>query len=431
MIESELTRRRLLKMAGTAGAAYLSGSAVGNAASSDSLVYIGWSHTEAGSKPFLDSTFKQFRMLNEGVALETIGVPFNQMETTLLLRKRSNQKTDVGQLAERWLPGFASAGGMFDVDEVFGKEFVDATYHPSALAMTLVNGRRYALPWAIGSVGLVGHAKVLADAGVSEMPVLIDAFLDALRKVKKDKPSSSPMGFSTKNPALTQFEAQLFFWTFGGSLFSDDGEVVVDSNENRQALTLLADMVKEGLILPGNDRFDIRRLFAQEQVAFYPDPPLARAFARAQSGQGKAYDHNVIPVAMPVVAADRLPVCIQWGHLLGMFDYGGAKASPDGASGKFVKLLSQTEIQIEYYKQTGVFPSTKAALAAMKDDSYLVTWIGLTNTARPDELTPFANANEMRTVIGEEIAAAMLGQKTPSEALTNMSDRLKAIGPRK
>lgn len=431
MIKTELTRRNLMALAGAAGAGYLLGSRAAAAASNNTLVYVGWSHTEAGSKPFLEETFKQYRSANQGIKLETVGVPFAQMETTLLLRKRSSQQTDVAQLQERWLAPFVAAGGMSDVDEVFGKDFIDKTYHPAALAMTVVGGKRYALPWVTGSTGLVAHAKVMEDSGISEPPKTIDAFVDALRKVKKAKPSSSPMGFSTKNPSLTQLESQLFFWTFGGSFFDDKGEVVADSDPNRQALTLLADLVKEGLILPGNDRFDIRRLFAQEQVAFYPDPPLARAFARAQSGQGEAYDRNVLPVAMPVLKAGDAPVSVQWGHLLGFFNYGGAKPAVDGPSGQFAKLLSKPEVQIEYYKQTGVFPSTLAAIATLKDDTYLTKWIDLSSTARADELTPFSNANELRTVIGEEVAAAMLAQKQPAEALKSMSDRLKAIGPKK
>ncbi|WP_181183595.1 MULTISPECIES: ABC transporter substrate-binding protein [unclassified Mesorhizobium] len=431
MITTRLSRRDLLTLGAAAGAAHLGASGKVFATGQDDMVYVGWSHTEAGSKAYLEQVFDRFRAENKASKLETIGVPFAQVQTTLLLRKRSNQRTDVAQLQERWLSSFVAAGGMSDVDEIFGSQFVDKTYHPTALAMTKINGKRYALPWVAGSTGLVGNAKVMEEAGVKEAPRTIDAFVDALRKVKKAKPSSSPMGFSTKNPGLTQFESQLFFWTFGGSFFDASGGIVVDSEPNKQALTLLADLVKDGLILPGNDRFDLRRLFAQEQVAFYPDPPLARAFARAQSGQGTAYDKNVLPVAMPVLKAGNEAVSLQWGHLLGMLDYGGAMAAADGPSGRFVKMLSKPEVQIEYYKATGAFPSALAAIEALRDDAYLTGWLELSRTARPDELVSFANATELSTVIGEEVAAAMLGQKTPQDALTSMSDRLKAIGPRK
>lgn len=95
-----------------------------------------------------------------------------------------------------------------------------------------------------GSTGLVANAKLLTEIGVCKHET-VDEFLDTMRKIRKAKPNSSPLG-------------------------------------------LLATMTKEGLIVLGNDRFDFRGLFAKKLVALYPDPLLARAFARAQSGQGEA-----------------------------------------------------------------------------------------------------------------------------------------------
>lgn len=106
----------------------------------------------------------------------------------------------------------AAGGGLADVDQIFGKAMVDETFHETALAMTKVGGKRMALPWVTGSTGLVAHGKLLSDVGITQMPETIDELLDALRKVKKAKPFSSPYGFSTKDPSLTQLESQLFFW---------------------------------------------------------------------------------------------------------------------------------------------------------------------------------------------------------------------------
>lgn len=413
-----------------AGLATRSSGANAQAATSN-MTYVGWSHTEAGSKPFLDGLFDGFKSKNSAVKFETIGVPFAQVETTLQLRKRSGQRTDVAQMQERWLTLFASGGGLFDVDAALGPKFATDTYHESALAMTMVGGKRYGLPWVTGSTGLVANMKTLEDAGVKAVPETIDEWLAALRAVKKAKPTSSPMGVTTKNTSLLQLESQLFFWQFGARFFGPNGEVTVDSTASRQALGLMADMVKEGLILPGNDRFDFRRLFAQELVAFYPDPPLARAFARAQSGKGEAYDANVRPVAMPVLKKGDAPVSVQWGHLVSFFDHGGAKLTPESPAAAFVRHISDTDNQIAYYKAAGVFPSTKAAQAALKDDRYLVDWINLTRSAQPDEVSVFSNAGELRQIIGEEIAGAMLGQKTADAAITSMSTRLKSAGPKK
>lgn len=91
----------------------------------------------------------------------------------------------------------------------------------------------------------------------------------------------------------------------------------------------------------------------------------------------------------------------------------------------------ETKTQIAYYKATGVFPSTKAAIKALADDQYLVNWLDQSRNARPDELSVFANGNELRNIIGEEVTGAMLGQKTPADAIKSMAGRLVAAGPKR
>lgn len=422
---NRLTRRHALVAAGAA----LAAPSLARAQAAESLTYLGWSHTEAGSKPFLDGVFGEFKAANPSVRFETVGVPFGQMETTVFLRKRSNQRTDVIQMQERWLATFVAAGGMIDVDKIFGASYLDSTFHPNALAQARARGGRYGVPWVSGSTGLVANTKLLAEVGVRK-PETMDELLDTMRKVKRAKPNSSPLGITTKNTSLTQLETQLFFWQFGARFFDASGKVTIDSDAARQALSLLATMTKEGLIVPGNDRFDFRRLFAQELVAFYPDPPLARAFARAQSGQGEAYDRNISPMATPVVKRGDEPVSIQWSHLLAFPDFGGAKPTADGAVGRFVAHLAKPETQLAYFRTAGVFPTTKVALSALASDSYVTEWVGLSQYARPDEIAQFSNGPQLRDVIGEEVVAAMLGQKSPGDAIASMSKRLTDIGPK-
>jgi multiple sugar transport system substrate-binding protein len=398
-------------------------------AGGDSLTYLGWSQTEAGSKPFLEGVLADFKAANPSLRFETIGVPFGQMETTIQLRKRSSQRTDVVQMQERWLTSFVGAGGMVDVDKIFGADFIDKTYHPNFVAMGKVRGGRYGIPWITGSTGFVCNNKLLAEVGIRK-PETMEEFLEALRKVKKAKPNSSPLGITTKVTSLTQLETQLFFWQFGARFFDQSGKVTIDSDGARQALGFLVTAAKEGLVLPGNDRFDFRRMFAQELVAFYPDPPAARQFARAQSGQGEAYDKNLSPMATPVVKKGDDPVSIQWCHLLVFPDFGGGKPTADGPVGKFVAHLSRTETQIAYFRATGGFPSTKVALDQLANDPFVTEWVSLSKFARPDEIAQFSNGPALRDVIGEEVVAAMLGQKSAADAVAAMQKRLTEIGPK-
>jgi multiple sugar transport system substrate-binding protein len=414
-----LTALVILTLLGFTGAAYC-----------EDAVYVGWSHTEPGSKPVLEKLLADFKTSHPSINLEAIGVPVAQMETTLMLRRRSNQRVDVAQMQERWLPIFAAAGGIVDPNEVLGRDFLTQNFIPAALTMGQVRGRQVGVPWVFGTTGMVAHGKVMADAGVAAPPRTMQDFVDALRKIKRAKPASSPWGFTTKDVQLNALEAELVFWQYGAKFLDDDGNVLIDSPEGRRAMQFLADMVKEGLILPGNDRFDVRRLYSQELVGFYLDPPVARAFARGQSGQGEAYDKYVIPTAMPVVREGDKPLSIHWAHLMVMYQNGDTRPSANGAAAELVRFFTRPESQVAYYKEAGVFPTTKAALASLSNDKFLTRWVELSANALPDEPAKFTNSAEIRRVIGEEVIAGMLGQKTPEVAIVTMASRLKAARPR-
>jgi multiple sugar transport system substrate-binding protein len=428
---SKISRRSVLAGAtGLAAATALFGSRGALAQETQDLVYLGWSQTEAGSKDFLEKTFADFQAANPQIKLETIGVPYGQFETTLLLRKRSDQRLDLAQVSDRALAPFVAAGGLADVDEVFGADAIDAKFDAAAMKMAEVGGKRYGLPWISGTIGLVGNANVLEAAGISENPATMDQLLEALRAIKKAKPDSSPFGLSTKAPALAQFESQLIFWNFGADIIQPDGTVVVDSPEAREALSYLANLVKEGLIIPGNDRFDFRKLYAQNLVGYYCDQPLVRGFARDLSGQGEAFDKFILPMPMPVGKEGLDPVNLIGGHVLVFPDYGAAEPTADGPAKKLADYLTSTDVQIGYYRATANFPTTKEAIAALKDDSFFVAWNEANDNSRVDGLGPFLNAGDLRVIVGEEVIAAMLGQKTADDAIATMAERLKGAGPK-
>lgn len=431
MPEFRLHILRAVTIFATAAASLMVAAPTARAA--EDAVFLGWSQTEPGSKPILERLLADFKANHPGVNLEVIGVPNGQMETTLVLRRRSRQPVSVAQMQERWQQTYATLGGITDPNEVLGRDFLVNTFYPSALVIGQVRGQQLGVPWVFGTTGMVAHGKVLEDAGVTALPKTIDEFVAALRAIKRAKPASSPFGFTTKDNSLAQVETQIVFWQFGARFFDDDGNVAVDSPAARRALGFLADLVKEGLILPGNDRFDVRRLYSQELVGFYLDPPVARAFARSQSTIGGAVDRYVLPIEMPVLRPGDKPVAQEWAHLLVMYEQGGVKPAPDRAAAQLVRFLTRPDNQVAYFREAGVFPSNKEALVQLKDDAFLTRWLEVIANSQvmPDEPSKFSNSADLRRIIGEEVIAAMLGQKSADAGIEAMASRLKAARPRR
>ncbi|WP_376094498.1 ABC transporter substrate-binding protein [Roseomonas sp. CCTCC AB2023176] len=387
------------------------------------LTYVGWSHDEAASRPVLTEAFETFRAANAGVRLETIGFPWAQMQQNVVLRLRSSQPLDVVQLAERWLPQLSRLLQPADLREVLGAELdrVD----PGLLRLGQVGGRQLAMPWTAGSIGMVANRKVLSDAGIAEPPRTVEAFADALRRIKRGNAEVVPYAFSTKNNLSISPDFQVWLWTFGGRLFDAEDKVAIDSDAARAALSFLVDLSREGLMARDIDRPDSRRLFGGNRAGLYHDAPLARGFARDNSGQGAVFDTNVAAVATPVLRVGDTPRSLMWGHILAL-PAARARPAADGPAARLLRHLAlNDETQLRYFRAVGLFPVTRSALATLAADDYVTVWTRNAGSAEMDETAAWPNAADLTTIVGEEVQAALLLSKPPAQALADMANRLR------
>jgi len=400
--------------------------ASGAFAQSRTLTFVGWSQDEAASKPTLAAMFDAFRAANADLKLDVVGFPWAQMQQNILLRLRSGQPLDVVQLAERWLPQFGATGKMVDLNDVFGKANLAKSINPGVLKLGEYRGKQLGLPWTAGSIGMVANASVLKAAGVSAPPKTVDAFVEALKAIKRSQPQIVPYAMTTKNNNSLSPDFQVWLWTFGGQLFDEKGKVLVNSAAGVRALSFMADLVKDGLAAKDIDRPDARRMFAQNQTGFYQDAPLARGFARNNSGKGSAFDANVLAMATPVVRTGDTPQSFAWGHLLTMFgDSKGLNAQSPQA--RFTSHLALNDAsQLAYFRDQGLFPVTNTALAQLSNDPYVVAWTNSAASAERDEISMWPNSADLTTIVGEEVQSALLGQKTVQAAIESMGKRLEA-----
>lgn len=418
-----LTRRHFTQ---SLAAATLLGSGAARA-QSRTLTYVGWSQDEAASKAVLTGMFDGYRKTNADIKLDVIGFPWGQMQQNILLRMRSGQPLDVVQLAERWLPQFGSTGRLVDLNDVYGKAALQRAISPGLLKLGEYRGKQLGLPWTAASIGMVANAKVLKDAGVNQTPQTVDAFVEALKAIKRTQPQSVPYAMTTKNNNSMSPDFQVWLWTFGGQLFDDKGKVLVNSPAGVRALSFMVDLVKDGLAAKDIDRPDARRMYAQNQTGFYQDAPLARGFARNNSGRGADFDSNVIAMATPVLRAGNAPQSFAWGHLLTMFGDGKSAPNAQSLQATFAAHLAMNDTnQLAYFKDQGLFPVTNSALAQVASDPYVSAWSKAANTAERDEISMWSNSADLTTIVGEEVQGALLGQKTAQAAIEAMGKRLEA-----
>lgn len=412
---------RFMKLLGTA--AIVCGMGAGAAKAAD-LTYMSFTYAEEANKAAVQATLDAFQKA-DSLTVEPLGFAWGDMQKNIFLRARSKTLPDVAQLSERWLPTFASLDALVDLNTVYGKDKLEAAFAPDALAMGNINGKQLALPLISGSIGMVANKDVLTKAGIANPPKTVEEFKTAMIAVRDKVPNSVPYTMATKNNGSILIDFMVWNWVYGGRIIDDAGKVVVDSKQSRDALAFMIGLMKDRLAAPEIDRPDSRRLMAQGASAFYLDAPQTRTFLRDFSGQGEAFDANVLPMTTPVLKSDDKPVSVQWGHLLVQFATGG-EAKPSDPADKFLTYITSDPVQTTYTLKMSALPVTKSARAAVANDAYLKNWSAATGDARRNEVGIWSNAAELTTIIGEEVQGALLGQKSGDDAIQAMQTRLTA-----
>lgn len=392
-------------------------------AAAQDVEFMSWTVTEDGGKEQIEALLQSFEE-KTGLDAEAIGYAWKDMNKNTFLRARTNTLPDVSQVQARFLPTLANIDGMVDLSTVFDRAELEEMFAPGFLAFGEVDGKQVALPWIGGTIGMVANRKVLETAGVEEIPATIEEFRTALEKIRDAVPNSVPYAMATMNPDSILLDYLIWVWTHGGDVIVD-GAPAVNTPEAVAALEFMVGLMEDRLSAPEIDRPDARRLFGQEASGFYFDAPSAKGFIGQFSGQGEAYLPYIAPMATPVLAEGDTPQSIQWGHVLVM--YGEENASRDSAAAQFMMHVLSDEELVDYAYAKGALPSTKSGQASepIASDRYLSDWAAGAPAPRRNTVASLSNGAEVSGIIGEEVQAALLGQKSAQEAADDMQARLE------
>ncbi len=385
--------------------------------------FMSWTITEDGGKELMQEMISSYEE-KTGKEVDGIGYAWKDINKNTFLRARTNTLPDVSQVQARFLPTLANISGILDLDEVFDRAMLEEKFAPGFLAFGEVDGKQVALPWVGGTIGMVANKLVLEKAGIDKVPATIEEFKADLAKIRDAIPNSVPYAMATKNNDSILLDYLIWVWTFGGDVIVD-GKPAVNSPQAVEALQFMVDMMEDRDAAPEIDRPDARRLFGQEMAGFYFDAPSAKGFAANFSGQGDAYAVNLAPMATPVLNDGDTPQSIQWGHVLVM--YGDDNKSADSDAADFLMHILSDEELVKLAAAKGVLPSTKSGQAAepIASDAYLAAWAAGAPAPKRNTIASLSNGAEVSTIIGEEVQAALLGQKSAQEAADAMQKRIE------
>lgn len=306
-----------------------------------------WDTSTVGSE---DKVFKKlaedFEAKHKGVDVKYVNVPFGEAQNKFKNAAGSGSGApDVIRSEVAWTPEFADLGYLAPLDGTTAlkdeKDFV-----PQAAASTKYDGKTYAVPQVIDSLGIFYNKKLFKDAGV-EVPGTIDE-LKTVSKTIKDKTGKT--GMYLRGDDAYWFLS--FLYGEGGDLVDAKGKTVtVDSPAGVKAMEVVKDLVDSGAAkTDATDGWEnMQAAFKDGDVAMMINGPWAIADTYA----GPQFKDKANLGVAPVPAGSAGQGAPQGGHNLAV--YAGSKNLD--ASYAFVEYMSSAESQAKITTELNLLPT--------------------------------------------------------------------------
>ncbi|MEU7032529.1 MULTISPECIES: extracellular solute-binding protein [unclassified Streptomyces] len=309
-----------------------------------------WDTSTVGSE---DKVFKKiaedFTKKHPKVTVKYVNVPFGEAQNKFKNAAQSGSGApDVIRSEVAWTPEFADLGYLAPLDGTAALKD-EKDFLKQAAASTQYNGKTYAVPQVIDSMGIFYNKKIFKEAGV-EVPKTI-AELKTVSAAIKDKTGKT--GLYLRGDDAYWFLS--FLYGEGGDLVNAESKTVtVDNAAGVKALTTVKDLVDSGAAkTDATDGWNnMQTAFKEGKVAMMINGPWAVADTYA----GKEFADKANLGIAPVPAGSAGQGAPQGGHNLAV--YAGSKNLD--ASYAFTEYMTSVETQTQIAKELSLLPTRES-----------------------------------------------------------------------
>ena len=281
-----------------------------------------------------------------------------------------NANADLSIIGTRWLLDFVHDDMAEPFDTAATAELRERFIAPF-LQPGQIDGKVYGLPIAASARALYYNKKLLTDAGFPNGPANWDEVAAAAQKIK----AAGTAGFGIQGKPL-EVDVYWYYalWSFGGDVVGADHKAAFNSPAGLKALTMYKSMVDSGLTEDGPTgytREDLQNLFKQGRLGMVITAPfLIGQIAK----EAPTLEYGIVAVPTGTTNATYAVT-----DSVVMFK--NSKVKP--AAMKFLDFLFTKENRVEFNKNEGFLPTTKAVAEDpyFTGDARLQTFVKLLPTA--------------------------------------------------
>ena len=202
--------------------------------------------------------FNEFKA-KTGITVEDSPIGHEDFKTGILVRAAGHNLPDVfSYWAGARTQFVVDAGDLATIGDMWKADGLDKVVAKSiADGATLYNGKRYLIPFGYHYVGMFYNPKVMADAGITEMPKTWDDLVAACKTLKGKGIAAFALGSKNRWPAQFWFDYILLRTAgpdYRAKLMS--GKASYTDPEVKTAMTMWKSLFDDGCFAPNSNAGD-------------------------------------------------------------------------------------------------------------------------------------------------------------------------------
>lgn len=312
-----------------------------------------------------------------------------------------------------WPAEFASKGIIADVTDRFPASWKSEMLG-GALTSAEYKGKYYGVPWGPSTKLFFYNKEMLAKVGATGDDVKTwDGVLAVAKKLKDAGVVQYPLSWSWAQAEALICDYATLLGAFGGQFTDDDGKLAINKGAGVEALEFMKKSIDEGLTDPASTTFledDTDKSMAAGKTAMELN---WESTFRDQNDPSISKVVGQVAVAAPPAGPGGDNPGVNGSMALSI----GAKSKHQAAAWTFIEYLTSEKVQDAYVKSSMTnwkASYTKPEVTKSNPEVFAAAGKAYDNMIlRP----PVANYNTVSQIIQVELQNALLGKKSPQQAL--------------
>jgi multiple sugar transport system substrate-binding protein len=351
---------------------------------------------ETTHRAFWDEQIAAFEADHEGTTINLEIFPWANRDEGLTTAILSGTAPDVVYFVPDQIPAYVNT--LRPLDDVVSDR--EDEYRTAASAGVTFDGHTYGSPMLINSYALLCNKKVLDAAGVNELPTTWDEFLDLGATLETT--GAKLMPYSGNSAFSLNISFYPWLWQAGGDVFTKDGsDVAFDSPEGLAALNYLRKLSTEGYL----DEDAVTVMPQMEQSGLAKGTTACTTQHVPQELESFWGEENIL-VGGPLSEEES----VGYGSVSSL---SVLKDAPEIAE-EWVSFATRPEALEEFNLLSGYFSPYQSSTLHSDSEVYMNLQDTL-DTTTVGELNVVSR--KVMGAVSPELQAALLGQKSPEEAM--------------